>query len=204
VPRRPHPRGMPYPVAGLSLIPYGASLDRIRELVQVEPAAAPARGVGQGSGVARRLERRTLRARPRRGWLPGLDRRHGRTAPKPRGVRSAGGYIQAGEPLAGPPEWWAETLIGLRRRRLRHARVLAHRPLAWSSRALLGRGRADAPQIPRPVEENHRTTDSLRSRRACASRSPSSSQRLQQGSRVVAAAVHDSVDEQGGRTPYLT
>ena len=52
----------------------------------------------------------------------------------PPGGKLPVGYL-AGEPLAGPPDWWAETLTGFAARRLRHARVLARRPLApsrWS------------------------------------------------------------------------
>ncbi len=77
------------------------------------------------------------------------------------------GYLM-GEPLAGPPEWWAETLTRLRRGRLRHARVLARRPLAPPGRAPCGRGRAAAPdghldvrtgpyrgRVPRPAHDGH-------------------------------------------------
>ena len=48
------------------------------------------------------------------------------------------GYL-LGEPPAGPPEWWAETAHGLRGGRLRHAHLLAHRPLAPPGGAV-GRG----------------------------------------------------------------
>jgi hypothetical protein len=100
------------PRVGISIVPYADSIDRIREVVRVaDEEGLRLVGIQDHPYQRRFLDTfalvATLLADTRRASLftdvANLPLRPGGKPPV--------GYL-AGEPLAGPPDWWAETLTG--------------------------------------------------------------------------------------------
>jgi len=93
------------PEYGISVIPYWDSLDRTRELVRAADDGGLQLRAGNeriaAAAVAGRDPRRIRRVLNLQGVI-------GESRTPPAGELPVGYLL--GDPLAGPPEWWAETL----------------------------------------------------------------------------------------------